>query len=107
MHNDRMLAYHTNGQLCIFAGIQPTELHRRKAVLCLACRAEEPEHLRYERLLSPLHEQLRQLKSRHPFVPASLELLNNPAKSGTSVAQWEEFKWSMEWEKMPLDSIHL
>ena len=60
--------------LFILASIQPTELRRQKAVLFLARRSQKPENILYERLLSPLRRQLRQLKSRHPFVPAALEL---------------------------------
>ena len=53
----------------------------------------------YKRLLSLLGGQLRQLKSRHPFVTAAVELLDNPAQSGTSVARWAEYTWSMEWRE--------
>ena len=64
--------------LFILAGIQPTELCHQKAVLSLACCAQEPEHFLYERLLSPLGGHLQKLKSRHSFMPAALELLNVP-----------------------------
>ena len=40
-------------------------------------------------------------------MPGALELLNNPAQSCISVAQWAEYRWSMEWQKRLLDSIHL
>ena len=66
-------------------------------MLSLARRAQEPEHLVYERLLSPLGKHLWQRKSRHSFVRVELELLNDPAGSGTSVARWAEYRWSMEW----------
>ena len=62
VHDDRMPAFHTNGQLFILAGIQPTELCLQKTVLSLAPRVQVPEHLLYERLLYRLREQLRQLK---------------------------------------------
>ena len=65
----------------------------------LARRAQEPEDLLYERFLSSFRGQLRQLKSRHPFVPAALELLNNPVQLGTTVAQWAEYKSRMEWRE--------
>ena len=78
--------------LFIFAGVQPTELCRQKAVRSLARRSQEREQLLYERLLPPLGEQLQQLKSRQSFVPAALELLNNRAQSDTSVARWAEYK---------------
>ena len=81
--------------LFILSGIQPTEFRRLKAALSLAHCAQEPEHLLYERFLSPLGGKLREHKSRHPFVPAVLELLNDPVRLGTSVARWAEYKWSM------------
>ena len=31
--------------------------------------------------------------------PAALELLNNPAQSSISVAQWVEYKWRMVWRE--------
>ena len=40
-------------------------------------------------------------------MPAALELLNDPAQSGTNVAQWAKYKWSMEWQETHLDSIRL
>ena len=67
----------------------------------------KPEHLLYERFLPPLGGQMRQLKSRQPFVPAALELVNNPTQSGTSVARWAEDRWDMKWQKTLLDSIYL
>ena len=104
----RCLCPTLTNNLFILSGIQPTDLCRQKAIIFLVHRAQEPEHLLYERLLSPLRRQLWQLKSRHPFVSATLELLNDAAQSGTSVAQWSKYKRSI-WsgEKTPLDSIHL
>ena len=32
-------------------------------------------------------------------MPAALKLLNNPAQSDGSVAQWAEYKYSMEWQE--------
>ena len=82
--------------LFALASNQPTELRRQKVLLSLGCRAQEPEHLLYKRLLSPLCRQLRQLKSRQASVLAALELLNNPAQLNTSVA-------TLNGRKMPLD----
>ena len=84
--------------LYVLAGILPSELRRKKAVLSLACRAQEPEHLLYDRLLSSPYGGHRQLKSRHPFVPAALELLNDFQDLGTSAASWADHRWSMEWQ---------
>ena len=85
--------------LYVLAGIQPSELRRKKAVLSLACRAQEPEHLLYDRLSSPAYAGHRQLKSRHPFVPAALELLNDLNETDTSAAHWADYRWNVEWQK--------
>ena len=98
-----MPASHTNKQPFILSGIQPT-LHP-KAVLFLACQTQKPEHLLHQRLLSLLSGQLRPLKSRHPF--ATLELLNDPAQSGISVAQWAEYNVAWNDGKTTLNSLHL
>ena len=90
-HIDRMPVFHTNRQPFILPGIQPTELRRQITVLFLVCCAQELKHLLYKGLLSPLGGQLRQLKSRHLIVPAALELLNDPAQSGTSIARWSKY----------------
>ena len=91
-HSDQMPVFYINGQPFYLIGIQPIELRRQKAAPSLACRAQEPEQLLYERLLSPLCGQLRQLKYRHPIMPAALEPLNDPAQSGNSVARLVEYK---------------
>ena len=63
--------------LFVLASILPTELRRKQAVLSLARRAQRPEHMLNERLLSPPYRKHLQLKSRHPFVPAALKLLKD------------------------------
>ena len=85
------------GKLFILSGIQPTERCRQKTVLSLACQGQGLEHLLYERLLFFGH--LRQFKSRHPFLLGTLELLNNSAQSGTSVALCAKYRWGMEWQE--------
>ena len=84
--------------LFVLAGILPTELRRKRATLSLARRAQGPEHLLNKRLLSPPYKGHRHLKSRHPFVPAALELLKD-LESSTSVANWAESKWNTSWQK--------
>ena len=83
----------------ILASIQLTEIRHEIVALFLARRAQEPEHLLYEKLPFPLGEQLRQLKSRHSFVTAALKMLNDLAQSGTSVAGWAEYRWSIKWRE--------
>ena len=84
--------------LYVLAGIQPSELRRKQAVLSLACRAQEPEHLLHNRLSSLPYGGHRQLKSRHPFVPAALELLNDLNKTNIGAAHWADYRWNMEWQ---------
>ena len=48
--------------------------------------------------LVPSFRGHQQLKSRHPFVPAALELLKDFSKSNISVACWAETKWNTEWQ---------
>ena len=74
-----------------------TELRRQKPILSLALPAQELEHLLHERLGSLSFGHLRQLKSRHPFVTATLELPNDFAQLGSSVVQWADYKWNMGW----------
>jgi len=58
-----------------------------------------PEHLLHDRLLFTSTTQQRELKSRHPFVPAALELLKDLDKSNTTAAFWADHKWNTEWQK--------
>ena len=73
----------------VLAGIQPSEGRRQKTTFSLAFRAQDPEYLLRKRLVFPSCGHMRQLqiKSRHRFVPAPLELLNDLAQLGTSVVQ--------------------
>jgi len=81
--------------LFILAGIFPSELRRKRATLSLARRLMVLEH----RLLFKPITQQQKLKSRHPFIPAALELLKDLDKSNTTVAFWENHKWNTEWQK--------
>ena len=85
--------------LFVLLGITPTELRRKRATLSLACRAQEPGHLLHDRLTSHFYGGHRQLKSRHPFVPAALELLRDANELGTSAARWADHRWSIDWRE--------
>jgi len=61
-----------------------------------------PEHLLHDRLLFTPTTQQRELKSRHPFVPAALELLKDLDKSNTTETLWADHNWNMEWQKNTL-----
>ena len=45
------------------------------------------------------HGGHRQLKSRHPFVPAALELLRDASELGNSAARWANHRWSIGWRE--------
>ena len=64
--------------LYVLAGIQPSELRHKRAILSLARRAQDPNHILRERLLSPPCEGHRQLKSRRSNVPAALRFATRP-----------------------------
>ena len=87
------------GNLFVLSGITTTELCRKRATLSLACRPQELGHLLQYRLTSHPYGGHRRLKSRHPFVPAALELLRNASELGTSAARWAEHRWSTEWRE--------
>ena len=75
-----MLVSQTNKHPFYLSKHPTTELRRQKSVLSVDRRAQEPYCLLYKRLWSLLDGQLQQLKSRHSFVPAALELLDDPAQ---------------------------
>ena len=81
----------------VLAGIPPAELRRRQATLTLARRALEPNHLLHHQFIIPELKQSRCLKSRHPFVPATRELLSNLNQLDIRAADWAEHAWSLEY----------
>ena len=38
------------------------------------------------------------LKSRHPFVPVALELINEVNELNISAAHWTDYRWNKEWQ---------
>ena len=86
--------------LYALAGIQPSNLRRKRTTLSLARRAQHPKHMLHERLLSPSYGGHRQLKSRRPFVSAAPDLINDADGLSTSAAgSWTDHKWNTEWQK--------
>ena len=83
--------------LFVLSGITPTELRRKRATRFLACRAQEPGHLLHDRLMSHIYGGYRQLKSRHPFVPAAPQLLRDASELGTSAERWANHRWREHW----------
>jgi len=59
----------------------------------------DSEHLLHDRLLVKPTSQQGELKSRHPFVPAALELLKELDKSNSTAALWADHKWNTDWQK--------
>ena len=84
-------------KLFVLSGITPTALCRKRATLSLACRAQETGHLLHNRLTSHPYGGHRQLKSKHPFVPAALELLRDASELGTNAARRADQRWRMGW----------
>ena len=61
------------------------------------------KHMLHERLLFPPYGGHRQLKSRRPFVPATLDMLNDVDALSTSEAgSWADHKWNTEWQECDL-----
>ena len=92
--------------LFVLSGITPTELRQKRATLSLACCAQEPGHLLQDRLTSHPYGGHPQLKSRHPFVPAALELLRDASELGTSAARWADHRWIIRWQEVTF-RLHL
>jgi len=89
------------GNLPILAGIQPAELHHREATLSLGRRAMEPRHLLHSALTHQAGVAARCLKSRHPFVPATQQLISFSDNNNIRAAQWVDHQWNTEWADSP------
>ena len=86
--------------LPVLSGIQPVELRRLGATLFLAHRGSlDPDHILYG--LSSGSSDTRQVRliSRHPFVPAARNLLDNFARLGIRASEWKNYKWKTEYCK--------
>jgi len=88
--------------LPILADIQPAELRHNEAKLFLARRAVEPGHLLHSALTRPLGAAAQRLKSRHPFVPATQQLISfSDNNNSIRAAQWVDYQWNAEWADNP------
>ena len=75
--------------LLILSGIQPAELRRLGATLSLAHRGSlDPNHILYGFLSGSSGVRQERLRSRHPFVPAARNLLDNLAGLGIRGSEW-------------------
>ena len=71
--------------LPVLSGIQPAELCRMGATLCLAYRGSlDPNHILYGLLSGSSDTRQVRLRSRRPFVPGARNLLDNLASLGTT-----------------------
>ena len=84
--------------LPILSGIQPAELRRLGLTLSLAYRGSlDPDHILHGLLSGFLDTRQVRLRSRRPFVPAALNLLDNLATPGIRASEWTNHKWKTEY----------
>ena len=84
--------------LPILLGIQPAELRRMGATLSLAYRGSlNPDHILHGLLSGSSDTGQMRLRSRHPFVPAARNLLDNLARLGIRASEWTTHKWTTEY----------
>ena len=68
------------------------------ATLSLAyCESLDPDHILYGLLSGSSDIRQVRLRSRHPFVPAVWNLLDNLARLGIRASEWTNQKWKMEY----------
>ena len=79
--------------LHILSGIQPAELCRLGATLSLAhCGSLDPDHILHGLLNGSSDNCQAKLRSRHPFLPAAWNLLDNLARLGICASEWTNHK---------------
>ena len=84
--------------LPVLSGIQPAELRRLGATLSLAHRGSlDPDHILYGLLSGSSDNRQVRLRSRRPFVPAALNLLDNLARFGIRASEWTNHKRNAEY----------
>ena len=84
--------------LSILSGIQPAALRRLGTTLSLAyCESLDPDYTLYGLLSGSTDVRQERLRSRHPFVPAVRNLLNNLAEIGIHASEWTNNKWNGEY----------
>ena len=84
--------------LPILSGIQPAYLRRLGATLSLAYRGSlDPDRILYSLLKGFSDTRQVRLRSRHPFVPAARNLLDNLARLGIRASEWTNQKWKTEY----------
>ena len=83
--------------LHVLAGIQPAELRRLGATLCLAnCAIHDPDHVLHKQFVGQQDAHLGRVRSRQPFVPKAWKLLVSLSKLDVGVKQWTKHKWNAD-----------
>ena len=84
--------------LPVLSSIQPAELRRMGATLSLAYRGSlDLDHISYGPFSGPSDTGQVRLRSRHPFVPAARNLVDNLARLGIRASEWTDHKWKTEY----------
>ena len=84
--------------LPVLSSIQPAELRRMGATLSLGYRGSlDLDHISYGPFSGPSDTGQVRLRSRHPFVPAARNLLDNLARLGIRASEWTDHKWKTEY----------
>ena len=84
--------------LPVLSGIQQAEIRRLGATLSLVYRGSlDPDHILYGLLSGSSDTRQVRLRSRHPFVSAARNLLNNLARLDIRASEWTNHKWKTEY----------
>ena len=84
--------------LPVLSGIQPADLCQMGATLSLAhCGSLDPNRILYGLLSGSSDTCQVRLSSRHPFMPAARNLLDNLARLGICASEWTNYKWKTEY----------
>ena len=79
--------------LPVLSGIQPAEFRQLGATLSLAHRGSlDPDHILYGLLSGYSGNRQVRLRSRHPFVSAARNRLDNLARLGVRASEWTNHK---------------
>ena len=84
--------------LPVLSGIQPAELCQMGATLSSAHHGSlDPNHILYVLLSGSSDTGQVRLRSRHSFVPAARNLLDNLARLGICASEWTNHKWKTKY----------
>ena len=93
-----MPASYSNGPPTCTLRHPASELRRLGATLSLAYRGSlNPDRILYGLLSGSSDTRQVRLRSRHPFMPAARNLLDNLARLGIRASEWTNHKWKTEY----------